>query len=143
MVHGASTLISTFFIFGFCNYHVAPAPSGEKGINYKKIPCFYSTLFQHLSIHFNMVYGFFLWIIYFNIGCMEKVPGCWEHLSMVWLALKEARTQKSSLCTVWVDIANPYGSIPHMLIPRIQWPLLIYEIPVLSNQIRTKSFSFS
>ena len=25
-------------------------------------------------------------------SCMEKVPGCWEHLSMVWHALKEART---------------------------------------------------
>ena len=23
-------------------------------------------------------------------GCMEKVPGCWEHMSMVWSALKEA-----------------------------------------------------
>ena len=34
-------------------------------------------------------------------GCMEKVPGCWEHLSMVWHALKEARTQKSTLATIW------------------------------------------
>ena len=28
---------------------------------------------------------------------MEKIPGCWEHLSMVWHALKEARAQKSNL----------------------------------------------
>ena len=49
-------------------------------------------------------------------GCMEKVPGCWEHLSMVWHALKEARTHKSTLATIWLDIANAYGSIPHKLI---------------------------
>ena len=49
-------------------------------------------------------------------GCMEKIPGCWEHLSMVWHALKEARTQKSNLPVIWLDIANVYGSIPHKLI---------------------------
>ena len=49
-------------------------------------------------------------------GCMEKIPGCWEHLSMVWHALKEARAQKSNLAIIWLDIANAYGSIPHKLI---------------------------
>ena len=47
---------------------------------------------------------------------MEKIPGCWEHLSMVWHALKEARAQKSNLAIIWLDIANTYGSIPHKLI---------------------------
>ena len=47
---------------------------------------------------------------------MEKIPGCWEHLSMVWHALKEARAQKSNLAVIWLDIANAYGSIPHKLI---------------------------
>ena len=49
-------------------------------------------------------------------GCMEKVPGCWEHMSTVWSALKEARSNKSDLATIWLDIANAYGSIPHKLI---------------------------
>ena len=49
-------------------------------------------------------------------GCMEKVPGCGQHLSMVWHALKEARTHKSTLATIWLDIANAYDSIPHKLI---------------------------
>ena len=49
-------------------------------------------------------------------GCMEKVPGCWEHMSMVWSALKEARSNRTDLSTIWLDIANPYGSIPHKLI---------------------------
>ena len=49
-------------------------------------------------------------------GCMEKIPGCWEHLSMVWHALKEERAQKSNLAVIWLDISNAYGSIPRKLI---------------------------
>ena len=33
-------------------------------------------------------------------GCMEKTPGCWEHLSIVWHALKEARTRKSNVAVI-------------------------------------------
>ena len=47
-------------------------------------------------------------------GCMEKVPGCSEH-SIVWEALKEAKSKNLSLATIWLDIANAYGSIPHKL----------------------------
>ena len=47
---------------------------------------------------------------------MEKIPGCWEHLSMAWHALKEARAKNSNLTVIWLDIANAYGSIPHKLI---------------------------
>ena len=49
-------------------------------------------------------------------GCMEKVPGCWEHISMAWAALKEAKSKNLSLAKIWLDIANAYGSIPHKLI---------------------------
>ena len=35
---------------------------------------------------------------------------------MVWSALKEARSNKKDLASVWLDIANAYGSIPHRLI---------------------------
>ena len=47
--------------------------------------------------------------------CMDKVPGCWEHMSMVWSVLKEAQSTKS-LANIWLDIANAYGSIPHRLL---------------------------
>ena len=33
-------------------------------------------------------------------GCMEKIPGCWEHLSMVWHALKKTRAQKFNLAGI-------------------------------------------
>ena len=39
-------------------------------------------------------------------GCMEKIPGCWEHLSMVWHVLKEARARKSNLAVIWLDICK-------------------------------------
>ena len=49
-------------------------------------------------------------------GCMAKVPGCWEHMSLVWEALKSAKSNKGSVACIWLDIANAYGSIPHKLI---------------------------
>ena len=49
-------------------------------------------------------------------GCMEEIPECWEHISMVWAAVKEAKSKNLSLATTWLDIANAYGSIPHKLI---------------------------
>ena len=49
-------------------------------------------------------------------GCMPKVPGCWEHMSMVWEALKDARAKKKGIINIWLDIKNAYGSIPHQLI---------------------------
>ena len=47
--------------------------------------------------------------------CMEKVAGCWEHLTIVWHALKEARARKSNLAVIWLNITNAYGSIAHNL----------------------------
>ena len=49
-------------------------------------------------------------------GCMENTPGCWEHMSMVWAALKDARLAKADVSAIWLDIKNAYGSVPHQLI---------------------------
>ena len=55
-------------------------------------------------------------------GCMEKVPGCWDHISMVLAALKQAKSKNLSLATTWPDIANASGSIPHkMIIFALHW----------------------
>ena len=40
----------------------------------------------------------------------------WEHISVVWVALKEAKFKNLSLATIWLDIVNAHGSIPHKLI---------------------------
>lgn len=47
---------------------------------------------------------------------MGKVSGYQEHLSMVYYVLKEVRAKKSSVASVWLDTANVYGSIPHIVI---------------------------
>ena len=47
---------------------------------------------------------------------LEKVAECWGHISMVWAAPKEAKSKKLSLATMWLDIANASGSIPHKVI---------------------------
>lgn len=81
-------------------------------------------------------------------GCMEKVPGCWEHMSLLWSGLKDARKNKKSLSSVWLDIANAYGSIPHRL---IFFALERYGIPpswinivkAYYKGLFTKSFSVS
>ena len=49
-------------------------------------------------------------------GCMEKVPGCWEHMSVVWDELKSSKVDKGNVSAIWLDIANAYGSVPHQLI---------------------------
>ena len=49
-------------------------------------------------------------------GCMENIPGCWEHIAMIWDSLKDARLNQKDLVAIWLDIANAYGSISHQLI---------------------------
>ena len=49
-------------------------------------------------------------------GSIQKMGGCWEHTSIVWAALKDAWSKRRSLSILWLDLANAYGSVPHMLI---------------------------
>ena len=76
-------------------------------------------------------------------GCMEKVPGCWWHMSMVWAALKKAKSKNLSLATIWLGNANAYGSIPHKVIifalrrygvsPKWIYLIETYYFGILSN----------
>ena len=43
---------------------------------------------------------------------MEKIPGCWEHMSMVWDALKSAKHDKTSLSAIWHDVAIHFYTCP-------------------------------
>ena len=45
-----------------------------------------------------------------------NLSGYCKHLSIVWSVLKKARSKKSSAASIWLDIANVYGSILHELI---------------------------
>ena len=65
---------------------------------------------------------------------------------MVWAALKENKSKKVSLATIWLDIANAYESIPHKLIifalhqygVSTKW---IHLIEMYYSGIFSKSFS--
>ena len=50
----------------------------------------------------------------FQEGSIQKMTACWEHTSMVWAALKDARSKRRSLSIIWLDLANAYGSVPHI-----------------------------
>ena len=59
-------------------------------------------------------------------GSIRKMAGCWEHTSMVWTALKDARSKRKTLAVLWLDLANAYGSDPHKL---IEYALMRYHVP--------------
>ena len=76
--------------------------------------------YQHLVTKNNMIDTMF------QKGSIQKKAGCWEHTSMVRAALKDAHSKRRSLSIIWLDLANAYGSVPHML---ILFALRRYKIP--------------
>ena len=40
------------------------------------------------------------------------VPGCVEHASMIWDQIQFAKSNKTDLSVVWLDLANAFGSVP-------------------------------
>ncbi|XP_061896833.1 uncharacterized protein LOC133645919 [Entelurus aequoreus] len=49
-------------------------------------------------------------------GGVPGVPGCLEHTGVVTQLIREARENKGDLATLWLDLTNAYGSIPHKLV---------------------------
>ena len=52
--------------------------------------------------------------------------GCLEHNTVITELIREAKEDKGNLATVWLDLANAYGSVPHRLIERA---MTQYHIP--------------
>ena len=44
------------------------------------------------------------------------IPGCIEHAFTIWDAIQEAKKTNGNLNVVWLDLANAYGSVPHVLL---------------------------
>ena len=59
-------------------------------------------------------------------GSIRGMAGCWEHTTMVWSALRDAKLNSKSLVSLWLDLENAYGSIPHKL---IEFALRRYKVP--------------
>ncbi|GFO07105.1 reverse transcriptase [Plakobranchus ocellatus] len=58
-------------------------------------------------------------------GGIPGVSGCLEHATMIWEAIKKAKSKKLNLDVVWLDLANAYGSVPHEM---IQLALRMYHV---------------
>ena len=74
---------------------------------------FFSVLYKRLEKH---IFSNNLINSSIQKGCIEKVPICWEHMSVVWDELKSRKAEKSNIAAIWLDIANAYGSVPHQLL---------------------------
>ena len=59
-------------------------------------------------------------------GGLPGVKGCIEHFGAMWEVIKDARLNRRDLSVVWLDLANAYGAVPHVLILRA---LRYYNIP--------------
>ena len=42
------------------------------------------------------------------------IPGCIEQAFTIWDAIQEAKKTKENLNVVWLDLADAYGSVPHV-----------------------------
>ena len=58
---------------------------------------------------------------------LEGVAGCIEHATLTYEAFRNAKEHHRSICASWIDLANAYGSIRHML---LQFALKWYHVPV-------------
>ncbi|XP_060067872.1 uncharacterized protein LOC132548065 [Ylistrum balloti] len=59
-------------------------------------------------------------------GGVPGFSGCIEHTSVISQLIQEAKVNKTDLTVVWLDQANAYGTVPHMLIDEAIWH---YHIP--------------
>ncbi|VDI70145.1 Hypothetical predicted protein [Mytilus galloprovincialis] len=59
-------------------------------------------------------------------GGIPGFTGCIEHTGIISQLIQEAKVNKKDLTVVWLDLANAYGTVPHML---IQQSLDHYHIP--------------
>ncbi|KAL5272883.1 hypothetical protein ACHWQZ_G000900 [Mnemiopsis leidyi] len=59
-------------------------------------------------------------------GGLPGVKGCIEHFGAMWEVIKDARLNRRDLSVVWLDLANAYGAVPHVLILKA---LRYYNIP--------------
>ena len=59
-------------------------------------------------------------------GGLPGVKGCIEHFGAMWEVIKDARLNRRDLSVVWLDLANAYGAVPHVLILKA---LRFYNVP--------------
>ncbi len=77
---------------------------------------------------------------YIDSSCQKAgipgFPGCVEHASMIWEQIQTTKREKKDLHVIWLDLANAYGSVPHLL---IAYALEFFYIP---DNIRTMIINY-
>ena len=71
-------------------------------------------------------------------GGLPGVKGCIEHFGAMWEVIKDARLNRWDLRVLWLDLANVYGAVPHVLILK---PLRFYNVP--DDNIKIKVIEFA
>ena len=66
------------------------------------------------------------------------IPGCVEHAYSIWDEIQKAKQNKSNLNVVWLDLANAYGSVPHVLLMKA---MDFFYIPEDIQEIMRKYYS--
>jgi hypothetical protein len=78
-------------------------------------------------------------------GGVPGISGCLEHTSIISQLLREAKEEKGDVAIIWLDLANAYGSVPHML---VEDTLGRYHVPdkirkILQQYYKGLKFRFS
>lgn len=83
-----------------------------------------------LSVVAKHIVSYLLANNYIHASCPKTgIPGfsgCVEHSTMIWEQIQTTKHNKSDLHILWLDLANPYGSVPHQLITFV---LNFFHIP--------------
>ena len=66
------------------------------------------------------------------------IPGCVEHAFSIWDEIQKAKQNNSNLNIVWLDLANAYGSVPHVLLMKA---MDFFYIPKDIQDIMKKYYS--
>lgn len=52
-------------------------------------------------------------------GGILRYSGCLKHTAAISQLLKEAKSNKKTLCIIWLDLAKAHPSVPHQLIRKV------------------------
>ena len=63
---------------------------------------------------------------------IEGIAGCIEHGILIQEAIRYAREHRKSICITWLDLANAFGCVPHML---VQFCLRWYNLPAFISRL--------
>ena len=66
------------------------------------------------------------------------ISGCLKHATMIWEAIKRAKSEKLNLDVMWLDLANAYGSVTHQM---IQLALRVHRVPEDIQMMLDKYFN--